>query len=127
MARPVKRRRVCGLPRRNRFEPIGVSKNNLETINMTVEEYQTINLIDLEGLTQEECAELMGVARATVQRIYFKARRKIAKFLIDDKALVIGGGNYVLCDESEYGYLCRRCGRGPGRRGNRRGRGNNLI
>ena len=35
---------------------------------MTIDEYEAIRLIDLEGL-QEECAKQMNVARTTVQRI----------------------------------------------------------
>jgi len=65
---------------------------------MTVEEYETIRLIDLESLTQEECAEHMNVARTTVQAIYAEARSKIAQALIHGKSLIIEGGNYQVCD-----------------------------
>jgi predicted DNA-binding protein (UPF0251 family) len=39
---------------------------------MTVEEYETIRLIDLLGYMQEQCADQMHVARTTVQRITTK-------------------------------------------------------
>ena len=51
---------------------------------MTVDEYESIRLIDLEGLTQEEAALQMEVGRSTVQSIYNSARRKLA--LMDKKA-----------------------------------------
>ena len=116
MARPVKLRRVCDLPRRNKFESMGSSSEGLEDVTMTIEEYQTIKLIDLEGLTQEECAESMEIARTTVQRIYMEARNKLAIFLINGSSLKIEGGNYFLCNEIGPGPGCGRCrGRGLGR------------
>ena len=78
---------------------------------MTVEEYETIRLIDLEGLMQEECADRMNVARTTVQRIYNDARKKLAEALVNGNVLKIEGGDYKLCDESKHVYGCGRCRR----------------
>ena len=66
---------------------------------MTVDEYETIRLIDLEGFTQEECAEQMNVARSTIQSIYVEAR-KTGGGLVNGKVLSIEGGTYLLCDGS---------------------------
>ena len=77
MPRPRKWRKVCSLPETNLFGPLDGLLMENEMINMTVEEYEAIRLIDLEGLTQEESAEKMQVARATVQSIYKDARSKI--------------------------------------------------
>ena len=83
---------------------------------MTVEEYETIRLIDLEGLTQEECAESMNVAQTTVQRIYNDARRKLAHSLVNGAVLKIEGGNYKLCDEpGEHGVTVAAGATGTGR------------
>ena len=60
MPRPIKWRRVCSLPERNRFGPLDANTNE-NHIKMTVDEYETIRLIDLEGFTQEECAKQMNV------------------------------------------------------------------
>ena len=65
MPRPRKWRRVCRLPQNTLFGPLAGIDDG--TIVMTVEEYETIRLIDLEGLNQEACAERMHVARTTAQ------------------------------------------------------------
>ncbi len=114
MARPKKWRKVCGLPEVNRFGPLGSLGTNSKII-MTVDEYETIRLIDLEGMIQEECAESMGVARTTVQAIYESARKKIANSIINGHTLIIEGGEYRICDG-----LGGHCG---GRGCNRKGRG----
>ena len=59
MPRPRKWRRVCRLPQNTLFGPLAGIDDG--TIVMTVEEYETIRLIDLEGLNQEACAERMHV------------------------------------------------------------------
>lgn len=98
MPRPKKWRKVCSLPESNRFGPLGFSPDAKDFITLTVDEYETIRLIDLEGFTQEECAGQMSIARTTVQGIYDVARRKIADSLVNGKPLHIEGGDYQLCD-----------------------------
>ncbi len=98
MPRPMKWRKVCCLPENSRFGPLNFNADNSGYINMTVDEYETIRLIDLEGFNQEECAAQMNIARTTVQGIYNEARRKIAESLVNGKILFIGGGEYKLCD-----------------------------
>ena len=68
MPRPRKCRQVCRLPRHDAFAPVGCARS-AEAVVITVDEYETIRLIDYEGLSQEECAASMGVARTTVQQI----------------------------------------------------------
>ena len=68
---------------------------------MTVDQYETVRLIDLEGLTQEACAEKMQIARTTVQSIYAEARKKLADALVNSKMLRIEGGEYKLCEDAD--------------------------
>ena len=75
-----------------------------ELIIMAVEEYETIRLIDHEGLTQEECAERMNVARTTVQGIYSRPE-KLADFLVHGGVLRIEGGDYKLCEDRMKGMV----------------------
>ncbi len=95
------------MPEINMFGPLNSLGATGEHIDMTVDEYETIRLIDLEGLSQEECADQMNVARTTVQGIYANARRKVADFLVNGKVLRIQGGEYRLCKGHE-----KTCGRG---------------
>lgn len=111
MARPRKWRKVCCLPQNDSFGPLKTIANQYNSIAMTVDEYETIRLIDLEGLNQEECAEKMRIARTTVQRIYSDARKKIAEALVEGKILRIEGGDYKLCSGVEKacgGNTCHR-------------------
>jgi uncharacterized protein len=117
MSRPRKGRKVCCLPQSNLYGPLNGANIGSEIITMTVEEYETIRLIDLEGLTQEECAERMKVARATVQKIYNDARIKLAESLVNGNILKIEGGDYKLYDESEQLSGCRGCRRSRCSRG----------
>jgi len=105
MPRPRKWRKVCCMPRVNTFGPVGAPYVD-EPVNMGVDEYEIIRLMDLEGLSQDESAERMGVARSTVQRIYDDARKKLADFLINGKSLRIEGGDYRLCE----GNAQEKCG-----------------
>lgn len=109
MSRPRKWRRVCCLPESNLFGSLNTQNIDREIIIMTVDEYETIRLIDLDDMLQEECADRMNVARTTVQRIYNDARKKLADSLVNGNILKIEGGDYKLCNESEPKHGCSRC------------------
>ncbi len=109
MPRPRKCRKVCKMPKNNEFTAIDHGNGNRSEIIMTVEEYECIRLIDYEGLMQEECAERMNVARATVQRIYNDARIKLAKLIVNGSSLKIKGGDYQICQNNLDGLSCPNC------------------
>ncbi len=93
------------------FAPVYTELLPANAIAMTVEEYESIRLIDHEGFTQEECAGCMEIARTTVQLIYNEARKKLAASLVEGKPLLISGGNYQLCDGNEPYCGCGGCRR----------------
>jgi len=97
MPRPRKSRKVCDFPKSLSFSPAEPT-GKTEPVVLTVDEYETIRLIDREGYSQEGCADRMGVARTTVQLIYASARRKLAEMLVDGRPLQIAGGDFRLCD-----------------------------
>ena len=116
MPRPRKWKNVCCLPENKTYGPLDETKQR-EPINMSVEAYETIRLIDLEGLTQEACAERMQVARATVQKLYVEARHIIAQSLVFGHLIQIEGGDYKLYGDQMFPYGCSRCKpMEPGRR-----------
>lgn len=113
MPRPIKWRNVSYLPEHNRFGPLNKNRNKDYFITMTVEEYETIRLIDLENMKQEGCAKQMNIARTTVQSIYASARGKIADSIVNGKTIIIEGGNYRLYNNENL--VRREFGRGNGR------------
>ena len=107
MPRPVKCRRVCAMPRTKGFGPLPRAACGKEgPLTLSVDEYEARRLIDLEGMTQEQCAAQMEVARTTVQAVYDAARRKVADALVNGRRLVIEGGSYRLCPQAAG--CCRR-------------------
>lgn len=108
--RPKKGRKVCGLPLSREFLP-SADFVRQESVLLAVDEYEAVRLIDYQGFTQEECAGYMGVARTTVQEIYSRARRKLARMLVEARPLRIDGGPYRLCDGQEPTCCCGGCKR----------------
>lgn len=92
MPRPKQCRRICGYPKYWSFAPERLEAG--ETIVLMLDELETIRLIDLQGLRQEECAAAMGVSRATVAGIYEAARFKLADAMLNGKRISIAGGAY---------------------------------
>ena len=90
MPRPHRCRRIEQLPVYRSFSPDDVSA--AESIQMTVDEFEALRLLDSEGLTQEACAARMNIARTTVTAIYDSARKKVAEALVYGKRLLITGG-----------------------------------
>ncbi len=108
MPRPCKKRRICELPKCKSFGPDDCISDESRMIFMTFDEYEAVRLIDLENMTQEECAGQMNVARTTAQAIYKSARTKLAESLINRKILKIEGGNFVLCSGRQPDCAFRR-------------------
>ena len=107
MPRPPRCRRICSAPQAEAFGPVGCAQ--AEPILLSLDEYEVIRLVDLEGQTHEQCAAQMDISRSTVQEIYESARRKIAACLVYAKPLRITGGNYRICGGQEHRHCKSGC------------------
>lgn len=93
-------------PRVKGFNPIGYYANQQEPVILCLEEYESIRLLDYEGLNQTEAAELMHVSRPTLTRIYFRARKKMAIALTEARQISIEGGTAIY---NEEWHECSNC------------------
>ena len=111
MSRPRIKKFVCEMPKYEFFT--AKESDNAEVINLTVEEYEVLRLIDNVDMSQEEAAVQMRVSRPTVQILYSKARKKMADFIVNGKVLNISGGEYAFCDDQDANCMhknkCNKC------------------
>ena len=80
MPRSAKCRRVCQMPAHCRFAPEQPAHG--EAVELTVEEYEAVRLMDYLGLNQ-----------------------------VEGRPLQIGGGSYALCPQESCRGVSRPCGR----------------
>ncbi len=107
MPKTTKCRKVNGMPGQFGFIPTD-SIDMQDALQLTFDEFETIRLLDAMGLTQEQCAAQMGVARTTVTSMYESARRKVAIMLVEGRGLVISGGNVEFNIPENIGFKCNR-------------------
>lgn len=106
MARPIKQRQISSPYSEVHFFPSGNNNSDADNILFLAEEYESVKLIDYEGLNQSQAAKLMRISRPTFTRIYKQARIKIATSLIEKKVLILSGVNIYFSDDW---YKCQNC------------------
>ena len=89
MVRPRKPRKIIFDPNVNYFKPRAVPLSMLEEVNLMPDELEALRLCDLENLSQSTAARRMKISQSTLQRILTSARKKIAKALVEGKAIKI--------------------------------------
>ena len=108
MPRPRKDRIVHTPPLFKEFKPIGVNRNKLQTINLTLDEYEAIRLADNLSLSHLEASKIMNISRSTFSRLIDDARKKMSIFLLKGMTLEIDGGNIhfdnniIKCQDCNY-------------------------
>jgi len=109
LARPQKDRFVTCDPTISYFKPRGVPLREMDEVRLTIDQMEAIRLADLEGFSQEEAGQKMGVSRATFGRIIQRAHHVVAEALIHGKAILLEGGNYQVRKAPRL-FTCRDCG-----------------
>ena len=94
MARPRKWRKSLQPARKQSIWSCWCPGKYRNYITMAVDEYETIRLIDLEGFTQEECAEENECCSYYCSGLIPEPGRKLAESLVYGKVLIIEGGGY---------------------------------
>jgi hypothetical protein len=85
--RPPKPVSLEAVPTINTFTP--TPERNPKPIYIDPAELEALRLVDLEGLSQEEAGERMGISRGTVWRLIQSARKKTAQALTEGRQIRI--------------------------------------
>jgi len=88
------------------FEPCSILGVPVDEVILRQDELEILRLIDIEGLSQEEAAVVMGISRRTLWRDLQDTRRKCAEALIYGKKITLD-----VCVGNGKGW-CRRRGNG---------------
>ncbi len=107
MSRPPKCRWVGCLSDGLIYKPCGIPLRNLDVVSLQLDELEALRQAHLEGKSQEEGAETLGISRSTFGRILESAHQKITTALIQQKAITIRGGP-VIVDKRKF--ECKDCG-----------------
>lgn len=115
-------RALEGGPSGRCYAPQCNSDEQNEIVLLLPEEMAALNLIDVQGLEQEEAAVVLGVSRKTIWRDIHDARHKIADAILNGKAIQMEGctrklkghcpkRDETLCPKSGVGRCPRMTGK----------------
>jgi len=143
MVRPRKLKRINFEPNVTYFKPHAVPLSELQEVELTLDELETLRLSNIEKLNQVDAATEMNIHQSTFQRTLTRANEKITDALVNGKAIKIHGGEYKMPNRdgtgpkgegSQTGAGMGNCtgkranreGTGPCGKGLRRGLGNRF-
>jgi predicted DNA-binding protein (UPF0251 family) len=85
-----KKRRCCrGHHGEKIFKPVATPLHRLKRLELQEDQLEAIRLCDLEGLSQEEAGERMGISRGTVQRLLASGRKALVEFVTEGTSLEV--------------------------------------
>jgi hypothetical protein len=106
MPRPRRCRRIFREPQIRCFRPETIDEIELEDVEITLDELESVRLSDYQKIHQKKAAEMMGISQPTFHRIITSAREKVATALVEGKIIKIKGGNYIT---DKRRCKCRAC------------------
>lgn len=117
MSRPRKIKIINFEPNVTYFKPRSVPLNQLEEVELTLDELESLRLSSLKKISQADAASQMQIHQSTFQRTLVRAREKVTDALVNGKAIKIHGGEYTMPGGDGTGPtgLGRGRGRGFGR------------
>lgn len=93
MPRPKNNRIVYEPPLYTEFKPVGSRAQTLETVDLSLDEFEALRLADQIAMSHAEAADEMEISRSTFTRLIEEARKKLVDFITQGKLLSINGGN----------------------------------
>ncbi|WP_048063561.1 DUF134 domain-containing protein [Methanococcoides burtonii] len=96
MGRPRKRKMVNFDYNTRHFKPSGTCLKDMEEVNITIDELETLRLSTLEKMKQENAAQTMQIHQSTFQRTLQRTLQKIADALVNGKSIRVEGGDYTM-------------------------------
>jgi predicted DNA-binding protein (UPF0251 family) len=87
--RPRHRRRLGFQFRDIYFKPRGIPLSELNEVNITDEELETLRLRYIENIDQEQAAKMMGISQSQYQRDLASVMEKITQAFINGYAISI--------------------------------------
>ena len=91
MVRTKKARNCRHLCDEKVYKPIGIPMMELGLIEIDLDEFEALRLVDEEALNQIQAAVRMNISRATVQRLLNSGRKKIIRAMLANDAIKIKG------------------------------------
>lgn len=89
MPRPRLPRRINFEPCSTYFKPQGIPMSSLEVEELSHEEIEAFRLRHYKDLDQKESAKKMSISVSTYQRILYEVNKKIARALVEGRAIKI--------------------------------------
>ena len=108
-ARIRRPRKILNPPCIKGFKPYGLSQDvttSNKSVNLLMEEYESLRLCDYDGLNHHEASLMMDVSRPTFTRIYAAALQKIATAFVEGRQIAIEGGKVYF--DSDW-HECKNC------------------